>query len=409
MIKKTFFSLFLLIALSLKLLGLDPCDPLAVWLTLDGPPTSSITIHWLNQEQDLPLTLQYREKGESVWHVLSYKSTQLPNNLPYSKHAYALSGLKCDTEYEFKFTKSSSPYFFRTAQSKLERPVSFIAGGDIYHDDKETLEKMHKQIPSLSPDFILLGGDIAYSAPKFSFSQDEFDRWLDFLTLAKQYFRTKEGRLIPVIAAIGNHDVAGRYHQSIENAPFFSLFFMKPQRTTTSHHLLFGNYLSLIILDSGHTQYVGKEQVKWLENALKIQKSIPHKFAAYHVPAWPSVRKTTTKISPAIRAHWVPLFEKYGLNIALEHHDHDYKRTHPIKKGKIDQDGVVYIGDGAWGIKEPRLPKTPEKKWFLAERAALQHFLYITIDKEGRSTKAITSEGKIYDEYTQKVNPLCPL
>jgi hypothetical protein len=78
------------------------------------------------------------------------------------------------------------------------------------------------------------------------------------------------------------------------------------------------------------------------------------------VPAYPSVRKdegTTLEI----RQHWVPLFEKAGVSAAFEHHDHAYKRTHPLLGGKVQDapaKGVTYLGDGAWGasIRKVRPP-----------------------------------------------------
>ena len=34
--------------------------------------------------------------------------------------------------------------------------------------------------------------------------------------------------------------------------------------------------------------------------------------------------------------------------MVLEHHDHTFKRTHPLKGGHIDKYGVIYLG-GAGG------------------------------------------------------------
>lgn len=81
-----------------------------------------------------------------------------------------------------------------------------------------------------------------------------------------------------------------------------------------------------------------------------IGNQIPHVFPVYHVPAFPSVRSFSNQTSAAIRRNWVPLFERFGIKVAFEHHDHAYKRTVPIREEAIDPErGIVYFGDGAWG------------------------------------------------------------
>ena len=41
------------------------------------------------------------------------------------------------------------------------------------------------------------------------------------------------------------------------------------------------------------------------------------------------------------RKFWCPLFEKYGVDAVLEHHDHTFKRTHPLTDGHVDNRGAV--------------------------------------------------------------------
>lgn len=57
------------------------------------------------------------------------------------------------------------------------------------------------------------------------------------------------------------------------------------------------------------------------------------------------------KILNESRTHWVPLFEQYKFVAAMEHHTHHLKYTFPILAGqRNDTDGIVYIGDGCWGV-----------------------------------------------------------
>src|SRR5262249_10261743 len=148
-----------------------------------------------------------------------------------------------------------------------------------------------------------------------------------------------QGHLIPAIAAVGNHDLVGQFDQTPKQAAIFSTLFPMPGKRIYNV-LDFDPYLSIVILDSGHANPVGGDQAKWLKNALEQRPQVPHRFALYHLPAYPSVRDYDNDLSATIRQEWVPLFEQGGIHAAFEHHDHAYKRTHPLLKGRIHPQGV---------------------------------------------------------------------
>lgn len=166
----------------------------------------------------------------------------------------------------------------------------------------------------------------------------------------------------------------------------------------------FGDYLSVIALDTGHTHPIPGAQTFWLYQALQNRQSMPHKMAFYHVPAYPSVREFAEKPSALIRDNWVPAFEKFGLSTAFEHHDHAYKRTHPLYQGKINfEKGVLYMGDGGWGVKKPRKPRAPTIGSYLAATASKRHFILVTLNEDFRYYQAIDYNGKVIDSYAQEV------
>ncbi len=117
----------------------------------------------------------------------------------------------------------------------------------------------------------------------------------------------------------------------------------------------FGDYLSLVLLDTGHISKIDGEQTAWLDKTLVERADRPHLFVANHVPAYPSFRDFEENIlepwtGALNRKHWVPLFERHNVDVVLEHHDHTFKRTHPLKDGVADAGGVLYLGDGSWGM-----------------------------------------------------------
>ncbi|MBB65587.1 MAG: hypothetical protein CMO81_11055 [Waddliaceae bacterium] len=195
----------------------------------------------------------------------------------------------------------------------------------------------------------------------------------------------------------------GGWHQSPEKASYFYRLFRLPGQDSFTQ-INFGNYLSLLILDTSHAHEVTGIQTRFVKSAMRKSKKFPHRFAIYHATAYPSHRKYGKKISRLIRKNWCPLFEKYHLHAAFEHHEHSYKRTPPISNEAIDENGVIYIGDGAWGAA-PRSVHSIETTWYLAHAASVQHCVMVSINEEQRLYEAYDVSGKIIDSYKQVIHP----
>jgi hypothetical protein len=371
--------------------------PQAVYLTWGSSPESSMTVHWLSSinEKEESLTLFHEGK------CFSFQATSviLPTDTTYLVHKATLSHLKSDTVYQFKL-KGETLYKFKTMPKTLENPITFVVGGDCYHDSLDLLNQMHKLAAKKNPHFALIGGDIAYASSVFSFMPENTKRWIEWIEAYSKTMIREDGTLIPLIGAIGNHDVNGRYSQTPEMAKTFYTLFSTMPGPQGYAVLDFSDYMSLFVLDSGHTHPIEGVQTKWLEEALSKRGDRKYKFALYHVPAYPSCRKMSTLMSPEIREHFVPLFEKYQLTAAFEHHDHGYKRTFPLKEGKrVTSKGVVYIGDGGFGVESPRMARPQEEIPLIEKTASKTHFIFATLRDKGLEVEAIDKEGAVFDQF----------
>jgi len=79
------------------------------------------------------------------------------------------------------------------------------------------------------------------------------------------------------------------------------------------------------------------------------------KFAYYHVPTYSACLEDDdndlTWVDESTK-NWIPLFQDYSFNGVFENHVHMMKRTLPLTDGKKDLDnGVIYFGDGNWGVE----------------------------------------------------------
>jgi hypothetical protein len=382
-------------------------DPVAVYLTWQRDPTTTMTVQWITEVQEEKDAIFYQKEGDSAWEIAVGAHAPMPESEPYLIHKVELVNLTPGDSYFFKTgEKSVVTRKFRTMPLTLNKPIRFVVGGDMYPRGIEYLIETNREAAKADPHFAMVGGDLAYAAGKSpgKSSSDKRRRWLRWLMAWSQHMVTPEGYLIPMIPAVGNHDVNGGYGQTPAQAPFFySLFaFPGPQGYNV---LDFGSYLSLVVLDSAHTNPIYGEQTLWLHRVLENKRDIPNKFALYHVPAYPCVRRFKELHSTQIRKHWVPVFENSGLTAAFEHHDHAYKRTWPIYRGQINPKGVLYLGDGAWGVKTPRKPRDAGSLWYLAKTARARHFILVTLDGGNRHYTAIDSKGKVIDTYSQTSAP----
>jgi hypothetical protein len=377
-------------------------DPLAFYLTWTSDPTSSIDIDWHAMDTE-PSPLYFRQKGTENWN--SFDSDVLP--YPFSErfvHRVGIQGLKPETSYEIKFGASDSIYYFQTLPKTLDKKSLRIAiGGDSMHR-KEWFEKTNRVVTSYNPDFIIIGGDMAYE----NGLADNIQRIYDWFDAYKNTLVTEDNRIIPCIVAAGNHEVVGGYYSKHEGyeqnnefrrriAPYFYGLFAFPGQP--GYNVLdFGKYLSLIILDTEHSNPIEGVQTEWLKVTFESRQDVMHKIPIYHVPAYPSVRDYNGTTQTMVRDAWTPIFEKNGVRIAFENHDHAYKRTFPVKDQQIDQSGIVYVGDGSWGVAE-REVHSLDSAWYLKKVQSVKAFTLLTLEGSQFSLISVDENGNVIDSF----------
>ncbi len=353
------------------------------WMSVRRPESMPVSIgafHGIEDESNRPLN--------------ATKTTQILPFGDYSGlfvHRATFDGLQPGGEYVLRVGGTDAiPHRFRTAPATLDKPLVFVTGGDV--GTSEYVKDLHRQAAQWHPIFGLIGGDCAYANGRSP------HLWVQFLRLWRENMVDPDGRLIPMLCAIGNHEVDGSWGQTRVQSPLFLALFdgLYPENTYAT--IDFGDYLSLVLLDSGHVSAHGGNQTDWLGEALAARVDRPHLFTAYHVPAYPSHREFEGTYSELARRHWVPLFDRYGVDVSFENHDHTYKRTHRLTGGEPDPEGVLYLGDGCWGVV-PRTVATPEQRPYLEKTASTRHVIRVTLDGDERDFLAVDDQGRVIDRY----------
>lgn len=381
-----------------------PPDVLGIYLTWSRDPTTTMTVNWVDLYPDSPTDVHYRKAGgDDAWTAAPAAKRVVLEPSALQRRYVEITGLSPDTLYEFGIGEKPEPdkgWRFRTMPAALTRPIRFAAGGDMMHT-REMLETMTKEVAKLDPDFALLGGDLAYENGRLA------TRIADWLGGWDRAAVAKGRRLIPMVVAIGNHEVAGNYGGRVpDDAPYFYRLFTFPHEMRPYYALDFGDYLSMVVLDSAHTVPIEGAQAEWLGKAMAERVGKTFVFAAYHWPAYGTAKasKDSQPIdharSVAIRQHWITHFERFGVTAVFEHDHHTYKRTHPIRNHQRDDaNGITYLGDGAWGVRPRKVPE-PGTAWWLAKAESRNHAWIVDLepDKTVR-VRAVDPTGVVFDDH----------
>lgn len=376
-------------------------DPVALFLTWQRDPTTTMTIQWVgNQEDANSHPVWYAKLGSMEW---KQAAPGLVRRFPMTDlwiFRTELRGLEPGTDYQFRLGLDSAERRFRTMPAKATSTLHFVSGGD--SGGGIHAEQTNRLAAAQAPMFALLGGDLAYE------NGTDANAFLQFIKIYSKQLIDDENRLIPMLACLGNHEVRGGYMQPRDKAPFFFAFFDGLFADTSYGVLDFGDYMSLVLLDTNHISPVIGEQTSWLEKTLKEREDCPNLFVFNHVPSYPSVRPFQNKDGTDAtggdsRKHWAPLFERYNVDAVFEHHDHAYKRTYPLLDGLVDRNGITYLGDGSWG--KIRKPKGPDELSFIAVSHEAYHLSVHRIEGTQRFHLALSDTGRVVDLCTTTKRP----
>lgn len=383
---------------------LAPQDTL--FLTWQRDPTTTITVQWVGPTKDAPTTVRVAPNFRAANWQAGKVIVKPFANTPLKVHRCEFTDLTPDTEYILQLGADAQLGRFRTMPAKATDTFTFVSGGDCGTGAPavETNILAAKQ----EPYFALIGGDLGYD------NGISAKTAVAFLQNYSKHMIDPQGRLIPMVTCLGNHEVRGGYKAKRSEATYYLPLFDGLYKDTTYNTLDFGDYLSLVLLDTGHVAPVKGDQTDWLDSALKERQDRPHLIVANHVPAYPAYRNPGPLSADGLlgllgiqprsggtgadnRKYWCPLFEKYRADAVLEHHDHVFKRTHSLTGGLKDKYGVPYLGDGSWG--KLRTPASPEQRPYLARVAKAYHMTVHRLEGEQRFHVALEESGRIADVF----------
>lgn len=377
--------------------------PATFILTWEKDPCRSMTALWLRgpglgetPRKDRPEFIQWKKVGEGSWQSTATESLPFPDPEKMGRPRWTLvrarwDGLEPGGEYLFRVGNSSEAKFC-TVPENIGSGVTFVEGGDI--DIADSSAKMMGLGARQNPLFMSIGGDLAYG------DGHDIKREIAFWKQWRQAAIAPDGRLIPFVPGIGNHEVKGGYVQEgatfeemKARAPFFYAWFGGLYRLAEPVALDFGNYLSMLLLDSGHVLPISSQTV-WLKENLEKRKTVPWVFASWHVSTYPSFRKwKDQKEIVQTREEWVPVLEQSGVAAVFTHHEHNLQRVE--SEGRAGRK-IPVLGNGAMGV-EARPQNCPESKALTKAFAQSDYVNVVSLRPDGATVRSLGPDGEELD------------
>lgn len=265
---------------------------------------------------------------------------------------------------DFDFQRPASP--LRCPTPPKETPYRFIAFGDygqgtpFQYQLAEIMGSVRKRFPYHTA--LLLGDNIYPDGDIRRLGKTHFEA--PYQTLIQNHVR--------FLAIIGDHDDR-RGHLTDQLA-----YFKMPGR----YYQVSEGPVDFFMLNT--TRFVrSPEQQAWLLRALSESRA-RWKIVAGHHPLYSSGRNGNTE---GLRHILEPLMIRYGVNLYLAGHDHDYERFAPI-------DDVHYIVSGGGGSF---LYDFRDVKPHSQVRLKTHHFLLFEVYSDRLDLKAFNRYGDIID------------
>jgi len=271
--------------------------------------------------------------------------------------------------------------------------INFATAGD-WGCNTNTRQTMDN-IDSINPELLLALGDYSYS--------NSATCWLDIIKPLDSNTRI----------AIGNHEdeISEGKRQYLNH---FGL-------SKSYYSFEYGN-IHVLVIDSEQDIDVGSSQYDFVRNDLQLASNDPSilwKLVIFHHPPYTSPTSCSAcEPLNSLRDAVHPLFDKYGVDLVLMGHVHNYQRSFPLKYNAnhpsepiitssnehnyLDPLGQIYTIVGTAGINFHAL--SGKESYIEYQQDSKFGFLNIHFSKDGKTmnSKFISNDGSVMDQFSIK-------
>lgn len=354
--------------------------PFGRHLAFGADPRTQMRVSW---QVAHPVDKPYVRVGLSPWNLggkiaaevrpLHSASPHLARHEQFYVHA-AVDGLAPGTTYFYAVGHRRSQGFRRTASFTTAparpMPFTFTAFGD--QGVSSHALATDGQVRAQNPAFHLHAGDLCYAdSSGHGLATDLYDprRWDQYLAQTEPV-----AARIPWMVTMGNHDMEALYSPDGYGGQVarWSLPDSDVSSAVGVYSFVYGN-VGVVSLDANDVSYevphnygyTGGAQTAWLNGKLAELRSRPDVdfvVVFFHHSAYCTNGSHASE--GGVRGKWVPLFDKYAVDLVINGHNHVYERTDALRAGVAREtpvgdsvtDGTIYVTAGAGGRGLYRFP-----------------------------------------------------
>lgn len=305
-------------------------------------------------------------EGSSYLHDRRIHEVRVCDSLvPGSVYEYRVGG-EGHWSDTFTFTTPEPPGTFDTfrvamlgdSRGSYEEFGELLAGADA-HD----------------PDFILFTGDMVSSGH----SQYDWDGWFD-----------AAGDILAETVLVPAHGNAEGLAQN-----YFAQFVAPNNEEWFS--IRYGDLHVVSLNDTVRSMADFDAQAAYLRQTFQEHDDAGWRIAAHHQPIYTT--NNTHPGHPTLLDTWAPEYDRAGVDLVLNGHNHFYERSAPIAGGlqASPGQGTVYIVSGGAGAP---LYSSYHDDWFRRAVAATEHYLIVDFSAQEMSGTAYDISGNVLDTWS---------
>lgn len=318
-------------------------------------------------------------------------------------HAVVFTDLRPNTLYAYRVGGAGtwSEWFqFRTAGTVFA-PFSFLYFGDAQNAVKSHFSRTIRQAALDLPDarLMVFAGDLVNLGS--GNHDDEWGEWFE----AGGWLHG----MIPSVVTPGNHeyvfgvDESGAQQRRL--SPHWPVQFTLPANGPEGmHETVYAvdyqgvRFIALNSMEAVSDTARGRaaHQARWLEALLRDN---PNRWTVvtFHHPV---ISVARGRDNPALQGHWQPLFERYGVDLVLQGHDHTYGRGANLGDGTAawsEGTGTMYVVS----VAGPKMYFASDEAKRVFDRIGEDTQLYQTIRVEWDRLvyESRTTTGALYDAF----------
>lgn len=355
------------------------------------------SISWKTANFGEPGSIEVRPKESEKSITVGAKVVELPaynGGKPFGLYTTHVTNLKAGTDYEYRISvgKRQSAWMEFKTEPEITAFKTLIFG-DSQSSNYKFWGKTAESAWEKNKDgaFFILMGDIVDNG------QDEW-QWKAWFDEGSKLLEA-----MPIAPVMGNHE-AYSLNWKMAKPDYYLSFFSLPRNGPLGLEGYAYSYdygdVHFVVLNTQLNELQDwypdllAEQQKWLTTDL-AQTQKKWKVVLMHRGVW---SRPFDGPLDDIGEAFVPVFDKYQVDLVFTAHVHSYARTAALKNGRPDSAGTVYITTGRSGEKVwDKSPRKPMDEFYY-NPLDMPNYLVLEASYDALKVAAFTQTGELFDQ-----------